>query len=265
MKRLTSISLAFDHVKAIGLLIAIATIFLVNNANAQVKVGSNPATIQPTSNLEVEGSVGGSISKMAVTKDSSKVGIGTTSPTNKLHVIAGSNPVRIEGLSNGTGTETFLTIDANGIVKKQALNLTIPTVRVIARRSANWNAASNGALLAVPLDVTDINDGNFNTSTATYTVPSTAVYQISGFLDMTTTGSSVAISFYAIINGGRVLLNDLSGGPLPNPYALRLAGSATLKLNAGDTVSLATLACQGCGGSYTGITPYTNMTIIKVN
>lgn len=43
-------------------------------------------------------------------------GIGVTLPTNALHVYASADPLKLEGVQNGTGEN--LVIDANGVVKK---------------------------------------------------------------------------------------------------------------------------------------------------
>ena len=44
------------------------------------------------------------------------VGIGTNAPTNRLHVVAASNPLRLEGLQPLSNATTILAIDANGVV-----------------------------------------------------------------------------------------------------------------------------------------------------
>ncbi len=44
------------------------------------------------------------------------VGIGTLSPTNRLHVVAPSNPLRLEGLQSLSNAGTILAVDANGVV-----------------------------------------------------------------------------------------------------------------------------------------------------
>jgi len=45
------------------------------------------------------------------------IGIGTTNPTNLLHVTASSNPVRIEGLSTDNTLDNIVVVDANGVMK----------------------------------------------------------------------------------------------------------------------------------------------------
>ena len=46
------------------------------------------------------------------------VGIGTTTPTNKLHVVASTNPLRLEGLQSGASSDSVMTVDmATGVVR----------------------------------------------------------------------------------------------------------------------------------------------------
>ena len=47
---------------------------------------------------------------------SQQVGIGTNAPSNKLHVVAASNPLRLEGLQPLNNAGTILAVDANGVV-----------------------------------------------------------------------------------------------------------------------------------------------------
>jgi hypothetical protein len=48
------------------------------------------------------------------------VGIGTASPTTALHVVAASNPLRLQGVQVST-QDTALVIDANGVITKRSL------------------------------------------------------------------------------------------------------------------------------------------------
>ena len=52
-----------------------------------------------------------------------KVGIGVTAPTNSLHIVSTSNPLRIEGLQNASVSESFLTVDGSGVVHKSSTTL----------------------------------------------------------------------------------------------------------------------------------------------
>jgi hypothetical protein len=73
-------------------LLAMAATLTFGYANAQMKVGSNPTVTTPTANFEVEATNG---EKVIVEKATSKVGIGITSPSTKLH-IAGALTTQLE-------------------------------------------------------------------------------------------------------------------------------------------------------------------------
>ena len=61
--------------------------FLHFTASAQVKIGSNPTTITSNTNLEVEANDG---SQFVVKKAGGNVGVNTATPTDRVHVRAGS-------------------------------------------------------------------------------------------------------------------------------------------------------------------------------
>ncbi|PWJ52746.1 hypothetical protein CLV98_1324 [Dyadobacter jejuensis] len=78
---------------------------------AQVKIGNNPTAITPNTNLEIESSNG---TKVVVTTDDGRVGIGTTNPDSKLHVVGNVK------ITDGTeGEAKVLTSDANGLASWQ--------------------------------------------------------------------------------------------------------------------------------------------------
>lgn len=52
-------------------------------------------------------------------------GIGVVTPTNRLHVVAASNPLRLEGLQSGADTDSMLTADATGVVRRRSINLSV--------------------------------------------------------------------------------------------------------------------------------------------
>jgi hypothetical protein len=45
------------------------------------------------------------------------IGIGTTTPTNKLHIVSSNNPLRLEGLQGGAVTDSVMTVDGTGVVR----------------------------------------------------------------------------------------------------------------------------------------------------
>ena len=54
---------------------------------------------------------------------SQNVGIGVSSPTNKLHVLSAFDPLRIEGLQTGSVTDSFVTVNTLGVLKKRSITL----------------------------------------------------------------------------------------------------------------------------------------------
>jgi hypothetical protein len=50
---------------------------------------------------------------------SQNTGIGTTTPTNRLHVVANTDPIRLEGVQSAAGTDSLLTISSTGIVRRR--------------------------------------------------------------------------------------------------------------------------------------------------
>ena len=48
---------------------------------------------------------------------SGNIGIGTTTPTNRLHVVSSNNPLRLEGLQGGAVTDSVMTVDGTGVVR----------------------------------------------------------------------------------------------------------------------------------------------------
>jgi hypothetical protein len=52
------------------------------------------------------------------------VGIGNAAPTNKLHITATTDPLRLEGLQSAASTDSLLTVNASGVVRKRTNNIT---------------------------------------------------------------------------------------------------------------------------------------------
>jgi hypothetical protein len=52
---------------------------------------------------------------------SGEVGIGLNTPTNKLHILATANPIRLEGLQNGANADQIMTVDATGVARKRTV------------------------------------------------------------------------------------------------------------------------------------------------
>ncbi len=100
------------------------------------------------------------------------VGIGTTSPTTKLHVSSGSDPITLENVQTSTDTE-LLTIDGGGVVHKISLS---SVGGAFLRNETNPSAT----------DTININQSIFNPSnltvlsTSTFIVDTNADYYVLG-------------------------------------------------------------------------------------
>lgn len=106
---------------------------------SQLKVGKNTKQIGNNNFFELESLIG---SKVVITKDSAKMGLGVISPTNLLHIKSAQNPLRLEGLSKGDSTEGILTINDSGIIRK------VSSINVGAAYEPWFNVATNrGATL----------------------------------------------------------------------------------------------------------------------
>ncbi len=68
------------------------------------------------------------------------VGIGQAVPLNRLHVTAATNPLRLDGLQSGASTDSILTADINGVVRRRTITSVLG--------SPGWSLLGNGATSA---------------------------------------------------------------------------------------------------------------------
>ena len=87
-----------------------------------------------------------------------KTGVGNTSPTNQLHVTATTNPVRFEGLQSGASTDSIVTVDATGVLRKR-------TAISLVQNNA-WGLKGNSGTTATTnfLGTTDLQSIRFRTN-----------------------------------------------------------------------------------------------------
>jgi len=110
------------------------------------------------------------------------VGIGTVSPSNKLHVFAATDPIKVEGVQTSTDTE-LLTIDGSGVVHK----VSVSSVGAFLRNETNSGAT----------DTININQSIFNPSNLT--VLSTSIFIVDTNADYYVLGD--------LYNDGEIVVN----------------------------------------------------------
>ena len=95
-----------SHRNLAVLALAFGGVILSQPGFAQVKVGSSPTSLASDVNFQAEASDGGQV---VVRKSTAQVGIGTSSPANKLEVVhgtAGNSGVRLTSLPNAAALGT---------------------------------------------------------------------------------------------------------------------------------------------------------------
>lgn len=60
--------------------------------------------------------------KIVVTKDSARIGIGIIKPTQALHIKSNIEPLRLEGLQTGASSDSLLTVNDSGVVRRIRMN-----------------------------------------------------------------------------------------------------------------------------------------------
>jgi len=117
------------------------------------------------------------------------VGIGTTAPTNPLHILSTGNPLRIEGVVGGAATDSILTLNPQGLVRKR-------TVASVFSGGTGWLLAGNAPATNTGtsfIGTTNLTSLFFRTNN-----------QRSGFIDFDSTKRNNSF-------GNRALLNPTTG------------------------------------------------------
>jgi hypothetical protein len=86
-----------------------------NNDRFMINRKANPTFYSEASALATGAGVITGTENFLTINNTGHMGIGTTSPTNKLHLAGGTNPLRLEGLSTAAANEKIITTDANGV------------------------------------------------------------------------------------------------------------------------------------------------------
>jgi hypothetical protein len=70
------------------------------------------------------------------------VGIGTTTPSNSLHIVSAANPLRLEGLQPGDIADSIITIDSTGVLRKRSGAFTVSLTGWSTTGNGNTNTAA---------------------------------------------------------------------------------------------------------------------------
>lgn len=196
---------------------AIAVVFGSSSVFAQVKIGTNPTTIEPNSNLEVEASTAGR--KMKVDKTTGQVSI-----------------------ADGTeGAGKVFTSDAAGGGSWQAAG---PSVYVEASNTGSQTIVGGSGFnrIIMPTEIVDIGN-NYNPATSQFTVPATGYYMVMGRTskDLTDNVTAHQLSFVLLVNGTLAtqdILDALPGGQTGVGGFVHFQGTTFGHFNAGDVLEL---------------------------
>lgn len=137
------------------------TLFLGNSAHGLYRGDYGTTTnINDVSLFTTSGNLNFSSNKvsgpMMTLNNNTHLGIGTESPTNRLHVVNTSNPLRLEGLQSGAASDNILSADASGVVRTRTAAEVVAAGNALTSVSVSAPLTGNGTS-GSPLDVTQNN------------------------------------------------------------------------------------------------------------
>jgi hypothetical protein len=208
---------------------AVALLFGTSAAFAQVKIGTNPTTIDPANNLEVEASTAGR--KTSVNKTTGKVMI-----------------------ADGTqASGNVFTSDANGV------GSWVPNIETGAiANSTTATFIPGGTFAVVQFQNVSLNRGsNFNSSNGVFTAPSTGIYLVTTSILYPAIGVNSQLAFHLFKNNVSAQVLYQNGTAVANTF-YQGSGSAMIFLNQGDVIDIR--ANSNASNSVTG-----NLAILKLS
>jgi hypothetical protein len=201
------------------------------------------------------------------------VGIGTQTPSNKLHVSATSDPLRLQGLQNGTSSDNILTVSSTGIVKQTTIenflnenSIQTSAVFELTNNFTNFlNGVSAGSKQTLPMTlVKNVIPGlTFNSGTNTITFPP-GLYQMTFVYDAIHNATNCTISSYII---------DFPSSPsntrIHNTAAHNQGGSITYTSRISESTNWVIQLGRGASGNCTGTgndlyAKRTQITIVRI-
>jgi hypothetical protein len=215
---------------------ALVCVLISTVSFAQVKVGDNPGTLAPNTVLHVE--KGGNHMVVSTTGN---VGIGTQTPTNKLEISASSDPLKMTGLQNSSGTNDILNVDATGVVKKIPVSSLISTTavvgllqsatEVIGTTQLTINANVTADLPGCVLTVVAGSNARLVITSSALPLPAAASAPVQGSIDLVIDGVKVTSQYYSATDAPSTLVRLGNYSTVTKVYDVT-AGSHTIKLQA---------------------------------
>jgi hypothetical protein len=229
-----------------------------------------------------------------VAKDNGQIGIGTSSPdaSAALDITATNKGLLIPRIAlNSTTDASTITSPAAGLLiyntntslsdgsgiyynsgtsaspswVKLASNSSsafIPSLKLATKGNSTTVTTAGGVYSTLSLSSVSFNDGNYNSSSSTYTIPNSGYYQISAMLTAAANANGNNNgSIFILVNGNTyysmATFNTVAGDNYNG-------GTITLPFNTGDTIKLTSQGCNGCNATaYYWKNP--SMTIMKVS
>ncbi|WP_149239713.1 C1q-like domain-containing protein [Dyadobacter sp. 32] len=215
-----------------GMMIAAAMLLGASSAFAQVKIGTNPTTIDPANNLEIEASTAG----------------------RKTSVDKVTGQVTIKDGTEGDGK--VLTSDATGGASWKNVSLK-------AFAGAKTNVRQNmpqsvGPSIMTPIvfqsEITDPTN-SFDPATGAFTVPATGLYQVFGSTQFDNNEVPGIPVFYSAclqiyVNASSVVAQSCSQ---MNVVTTSSSASNIVMLNAGDVLTMRAGAQVASGGTFAAV------------
>lgn len=201
-------------------------------------------------------STGGSYKERMRVKSNGNVGIGTGAPTNVLHVKAGSDPLKLEGVGAGGSSDKSLVIDGNGVVKTvpSADDQAIPTPTLLTLKDdvnnfLNGKDIGESQVVSMQMLKNKIPGLTYTASDHNISFPA-GTYQITMVYEAThnTSGCTLSSYFFDFPNGARVhsTASHNQGGTSNH------GGSITYAVKLPNGGNLTTLLGRGQSGNCKG-------------
>ncbi|MEM6316046.1 MAG: tail fiber domain-containing protein [Bacteroidota bacterium] len=169
------------------------------------------------------------------------MGVGTTGPTNRMHIVAPNNPLRLEGLETDNSLTEILLTDANGVVKKGDANTVF--IDTDEQQITNFNINPTSNVLTLSLE-----DGGTQTVNLTPYLDNTDDQQIQNFA----------------IDGANILTLTLEDGGTQmvdlSPYLDNTDDQQIQTFAINPTTNILTLALEDGGTETIDLTPYLDNT-----